>query len=137
MMKEERYDMVKKFVIVAFVLMVLGLTVAGCSEEADKPLPGEKQSGREQNEELPPSTEHQFDAVVLEIDQESLMVQALEGQNVAGEVKVWIGLLEDTEMSGIKVGDTVRITHDGKMTMSIQPQMSAVELTVLSKAGDI
>lgn len=136
MMKEERYDMIKKFVIVAFVLMMMGVTVVGCSEKADKPIPEEmqeQQSGREQNEEQSPSTEYQFDATVLSTENDSMMVEALEGQTVVGEVKVWIGLLDDTEMSEIKAGDTVRITHDGKMTMSIPPQMSAVKLTKISK----
>lgn len=130
--------MKKNISVLITILFIMGVAVLGCSKKTDKPTfqAPTKQKQEESKEQSAP-TEYQFEAVVLAIDKESLMVQALEGQNVAGEVKVWIGLLEDTEMSGIKVGDTVRITHDGKMTMSIPPQMSAVELTVLSKAGDI
>lgn len=78
-------------------------------------------------------TENQFDAKVAEVQKEYIMVEALDGQTIAGEVQVWIGLLSDDEIPELKVGDTVRITHDGKMTMSLPPQMSAVEPIVILK----
>ena len=75
--------------------------------------------------------ENQFDAKVIEIYDEYIMVEALEEQDVVGEVRVQIGLLSQDEILEIKKGDTVRITHDGKMTMSLPPQMTAVEIIKL------
>ena len=75
--------------------------------------------------------ENQFDAKVIEIYDEYIMVEALEEQEVVGEVRVQIGLLSQDEILEIKKGDTVRITHDGKMTMSLPPQMTAVEIIKL------
>lgn len=75
--------------------------------------------------------ENQFDAKVIEIYDEYIMVEALKEQDVVGEVRVQIGLLSQDEILEIKKGDTVRITHDGKMTMSIPPQMTAVEIIKL------
>ncbi len=76
--------------------------------------------------------ENQFDAKVLEIYDEYIMVEALEGQDVVGEVRVQIGLLKKDEIPKLNQGDNVRITHDGKMTMSLPPQMTAVELLVIN-----
>lgn len=67
-----------------------------------------------------------LDAKILEIQEEYLMVEALEDQTIAGEVQIWIGLLKDKDVPKLKVGDVARIPHDGKMTMSLPPQMSAV-----------
>ena len=75
--------------------------------------------------------ENLFDAKVIEIYDEYIMVEALEEQDVVGEVRVQIGLLSQDEILEIKKGDTVRITHDGKMTMSLPPQMTAVEIIKL------
>ncbi len=76
--------------------------------------------------------ENQFDAKVIENCDEYIMVEALEGQDIVGEVRVQIGLLSQDEISEIEKGATVRITHDGKMTMSIPPQMTAVEIMLIS-----
>lgn len=76
--------------------------------------------------------ENQFDAKVLEIYDEYIMVEALEGQDVVGEVRVQIGLLKKDEIPKLNQGDNVRITHDGKMTMSLPPQMTAEELLVIN-----
>ncbi len=107
--------------ILIFSLAIVGV-IAGCKA---KETTNEKQA-----EEAVP-TEYQFDAIVLEIHEEYIMVEALEGQTVAGQVQVWTGLLNELGYSKMKVGDVVRITHDGKMTMSLPPQMSAVEIKVI------
>ena len=120
--KEEREAMNKRVSVIVPILFVIGIVVIGCSKEPSN-----------QKVEETPLTEYQFDATVLEIYDEYLMVDALEGQSVVGEIKVWIGLLKDNKISGMREGDTVRITHDGKMTMSIPTQMSAVEITNISK----
>lgn len=112
----------KRVSVIVAILFVIGIVVIGCSKEPAN-----------QKVEEPPLTEYQFDATVLEICGEYLMVDALDGQPVAGEIKVWIGLLKDNKISEMREGDTVRITHDGKMTMSIPTQMSAVEITNISK----
>lgn len=76
--------------------------------------------------------EDRFDANVLEIYDEYIMVEALEGQDVVGEVRVQTGLLSQDDILELKKGDTVRITHDGKMTMSLPPQMTAIEIMLIS-----
>lgn len=81
--------------------------------------------GREEKKKEGTASEFQLDGKILEIQEEYLMIEALEGQAVSGEVKVWIGLLTDKDIPDIKEGDIIRISHDGKMTMSLPPQMSA------------
>ena len=76
-------------------------------------------------------TENQFDAKVLEVHDEYLMVEALDNQTIAGEVQVWTGLLSEDEIPKLEEGVIVRITHDGKMTMSLPPQMSAVDEIII------
>lgn len=126
--------MKKNISVLITILFIIGVAVLGCSKKTDKPtFQAPTKQKQEESKEQSALTEYQFDATVLEICEEYLMVDALGGQNVAGEVKVWISLLKDDSLLGVKVGDTVRITHDGKMTMSIPPQMSAVELIQLSK----
>lgn len=112
---------IKVGIMVLCSLIIVGLVV-GCKAK--------KTTGKEQTERTAP-TEYQFDAKVLEKQEEYMMVEAFEGQVVAGEVQVWTGLLEGNDHSSIKAGDVVRITHDGKMTMSLPPQMSAVEIEVI------
>lgn len=107
--------------IVVYVLIAITLFCVGCT---GNPETVEKQKYAE-------PSENQFDAKVLEIHDEYLMVEALEGQTVAGEVQVWTGLLKEGEIPNLEEGTIVRITHDGKMTMSLPPQMSAVEEIII------
>ena len=74
---------------------------------------------------------NQFDAKVLEIYDDYIMVEALEGQDVVGEVRVQLGLISKDDIPKLKKNDTVRVTHDGKMTMSLPPQMTALEITLI------
>ena len=115
--------------------LVMMISVSGCGKKLEQAQQEETKKQEEtqmQDKEPTAPTEYQFDAIVSEISEDFLMVEVLEGQNVAGEVKIWIGALETSVLEDLEVGNTVRITHDGKMTMSIPPQMSAVKLTVLS-----
>ena len=116
----------KKRIIKAGIMVLCSLAIAGLVVGCK----AKKTTGEEQTEKTAP-TEYQFDANVLEIKEEYIMVEALEGQTVAGEVQVWTGLLKEKDHFSIKAGDVVRITHDGKMTMSLPPQMSAVEIDVI------
>jgi hypothetical protein len=75
--------------------------------------------------------ENQFNAKVLEIYNDYIMVEALEGQDIVGEVRVQLGLISRNDMPKLKKNDTVRITHDGKMTMSLPPQMIALDITLI------
>lgn len=107
--------------IIAFVLLAMVLLCVGC-KDGSKSTEGEKPTE---------PSENQFDAKVLEVQDEYLMVEALEGQTIAGEVQVWTGLLKEGEIPNLEEGTIVRITHDGKMTMSLPPQMSAVEEIII------
>lgn len=114
--------MKKKIKSIIFVVLIIGiLACVGCK--------GETESIEKQNYTEP--MENQFDAKVLEIHDEYLMVEALEGQTIAGEVQVWTGLLSEDEIPELEKDIIVRITHDGKMTMSLPPQMSAVEEIII------
>lgn len=112
----------KKLVAISMFVIVLGIALFGCAKANNSTIKKES-----------PKNEYQFDAEVLEIAEEYLLVKALDGQVVVGEVKVWTGLLEKDAIPALEVGDTVRITNDGKMTMSIPAQMTAVEITKISK----
>lgn len=100
------------------ILLVLIATVLFCFGCKGKPEKVEPQ-------------ENQFDAKVLEIHDEYLIVEALEGQTIAGEVQVWTGLLSEKDIPELEEGVIVRITHDEKMTMSLPPQMSAIEKIII------
>ena len=112
----------KKLIAMSILVVVLGIALLGCVKE-----------NHSVTEKEGPKNEYQFDAKVLEVQEEYLLVKALDGQVVVGEVKVWTGLLEKDAIPALEVGDTVRITNDGKMTMSIPAQMTAVEITKISK----
>ena len=107
--------------IILLVLATIALFCVGCK--------GTSKTSEEQVSTEP--CENQFDAKVIEVHDEYLMVEALEGQTVAGEVQVWTGLLSEDEIPELEEGIVVRITHDGKMTMSLPPQMSAVEEIII------
>jgi len=101
--------MKKKWWIVVVIILIIGAAILILSRDTNE------------------ASEYQFDAKVLEIQDDYILVEALEGQQIVGEIRVQIGLLTEKQVPRMKKGDTVRITHDGKMTMSIPPQMTAVE----------
>lgn len=115
--------MKKNLIILFSILLVVGACVMACGKKTV--------DDKEKNIPTEPA-ENQFDAKVLEIYDEYIMVEALEGQDVVGEVRVQIGLLKKDEIPKLNQGDNVRITHDGKMTMSLPPQMTAEELLVIN-----
>lgn len=101
----------------------------GSPDECPKYIAYAKKTGNgEEKNVLSEPTENQFDAKVLEIYDGYIMVDAVEGQDIVGEVRVQLGLLEEKEIPNLEKNDIVRITHDGKMTMSLPPQMTAVEI---------
>lgn len=111
----------KKWILIAGLTVLFSIAIVACGKKA------ENEQGEQQQGQVEVPTANQLDAKVVEVQEEYLMVEAAEGQSVAGEVKIWIGLLDKDEVPQLKKGDVIRITHDGKMTMSIPPQMSAVE----------
>lgn len=106
---------------VVLVLLAIVILCVGC-KGGSKVMEGEKTTE---------PSENQFDAKVLEVHDEYLMVESLEGQTISGEVQVWTGVLSEDEIPELEEGVIVRITHDGKMTMSLPPQMSAVEEIII------
>ncbi len=118
----------KKKIKRAGIIMLCCLTfvgiLSGCSSKAN--------TEKAENKKTEP-TEYQFDATVSEVAEDYIMVVALPDQTIVDEVKVWTGLLSGDNIQEIEVGTTVRITHDGKMTMSIPPQMSAVEIEIIEE----
>lgn len=107
--------MIKRRILILSIIVVVLVTIAIWFYA----------EGREERQEEEAPSEYQLDGKVLEIQKDYLMIEALEGQVVSGEVHVWIGLLSDKDIPDIKEGDVIRIPHDGKMTMSLPPQMSA------------
>ena len=103
------------FIVIAIVFM--WFWVVGQTEKEDETVDNTKESS---------TSAFYLDGKVVEIHEEYLMIEALEGQTVSGEVQIWIGLLSEKEIPELKEGDIVHIPHDGKMTMSLPPQMSAV-----------
>lgn len=122
--------MKKRLWIIMTAILVVGVLGACGKASADA---GTQETNDEKKNEISEPTENQFDATVLEILDDYIMVEALEEQDIVGEVRVQTGLLTETEMPELKEGDVVRVTHDGKMTMSLPPQMTAVELIKISK----
>ena len=98
----------------------------GSPDESPKYIAYAKKTGNGEEK-----TENQFDAKVIEICAEYIMVEALEGQDIVGEVRVQLGLISKNDIPKLKKNDTVRITHDGKMTMSLPPQMTAEDILLI------
>lgn len=115
--------MKKKWWIVVVIILIIGAAILILSRDTNEASGQTNDSSQKPNE----ASEYQFDAKVLEIQDDYILVEALEGQQIVGEIRVQIGLLTEKQVPRMKKGDTVRITHDGKMTMSIPPQMTAVE----------
>ena len=112
----------KKKIVIFGILFILVMFMMACSNKTDV--------NEEHNISSKPA-ENQFDAKVLEIYDDYIMVEALEGQDIVGEVRVQLGLISRNDMPKLKKNDTVRITHDGKMTMSLPPQMIALDITLI------
>ena len=115
--------MKKKIFTLFGVIFILAMFVMACGNE--------KKVDEAQKIPSKPA-ENQFDAKVLEIYDGYIMVEALEGQDIVGEVHVQLGLLKEDEIPKLEKGDCVRITHDGKMTMSLPPQMTAIEIMLIN-----
>lgn len=112
----------KKKIVIFGILFILVMFMMACSNKTDV--------NEEHNISSKPA-ENQFNAKVLEIYDDYIMVEALEGQDIVGEVRVQLGLISRNDMPKLKKNDTVRITHDGKMTMSLPPQMIALDITLI------
>jgi hypothetical protein len=112
----------KKKIVIFGILFILVMFMMACSNKTDV--------NEEHNISSKPA-ENQFNAKVLEICAEYIMVEALEGQDIVGEVRVQLGLISKNDIPKLKKNDTVRITHDGKMTMSLPPQMTALDITLI------
>ena len=118
----------KRLLLLLGLVCVLSVLLVACAgNESDKKEEKQETMQKESTKPL----ENQFDAVILSVEEDYVMVEALEGQNITGEVRVNTGLLETEQLSSLEKDDVVRITHDGKMTMSIPPQMTAVEVCEL------
>lgn len=113
----------KKKIVIFGILFILVMFMMACSNKTDV--------NEEHNISSKPA-ENQFDAKVLEIYDGYIMVEAWEGQDIVGEVHVQLGLLKEDEIPKLEKGDCVRITHDGKMTMSLPPQMTAIEIMLIN-----
>ncbi len=105
---------------IGFLIGCLALGMLGCKTT--------KQESTIRPDEAKTETlgENEFLAEVKEVQEEYVMVQALEGHIQNQEVQVWTGMLE--EMPKLQEGDRVRVIDRGQMTMSIPPQVSAVKL---------
>lgn len=118
----------KRLLLLLGLVCVLSVLLVACAgNESDKKEEKQETMQKESTKPL----ENQFDAVILSVEEDYVMVEVLEGQNITGEVRVNTGLLETEQLSSLEKDDVVRITHDGKMTMSIPPQMTAVEVCEL------
>lgn len=105
-------------------LLVATMVMTGCKA---------KEMTKENEAQKDAPTEHQFDATVSKVAEDYIVVVALPDQTIVDEVKVWTGLLSGEEIPEMEVDATVRITHNGRMTMSIPPQMSAVAIEVIEQ----
>lgn len=114
--------MKKKLLIISIIILVVVGVVLWIYAIANK---------NDDKETCKSTGENQFKAKVMEIADDYIMVEALDNQAIVGEVRVNMGLLKDDVIQQLKEGDIVLVTHDGTSTMSIPPQMTALELCVL------
>ena len=105
------------------VCVMLGVAVLGKNIRTNT-----EQTIKESEKQEDTQTENKFNAKILLIEDEYIMVEALVDQNITGEVRINTGLLTKESLKSLQKGNLVCITHDGKMTMSIPPQMTAVEI---------
>lgn len=110
------------------ILCIMTVLMTGCTVR-----PKENQTGDAATITKDSLGENQFLALVTEIGDDYLMTEAKEGHIKNQQVQVWTGLLDHKMIVDIRVGDTVRITDRGQMTMSIPPQVSATDIVRVEK----
>ena len=109
-------------------MMSIFILLAGCGKDEEKVETGV-------------TAEVYFEAVVLEVNENSLLVEPKEESNEKkSSDKIVVGRksIEDEEflkiMEQIGVGDTVSIGYDGMIAESYPAQITALEITILNKA---
>lgn len=126
----------KIIVMITIVMVVIGIItaihfIANKDSSVNQDTNQDTNKGASQ-ETYQPNDENQFKAKVTEITDEYIMVEALDEQTIVGEVRLNTGLIKDDIIQQLQEGDIVLVTHDGTSTMSIPPQMTALELCILS-----
>ncbi|MBQ4524010.1 MAG: hypothetical protein IJA10_13825 [Lachnospiraceae bacterium] len=119
----------KKMKKILFIsMMSIFILLAGCGKEEEKVKTGV-------------TAEVYFDAVVLEVNESSFLVEPKEESNEkksADKIVVSRKNMEDEEslkiMEQIGVGDTVSIGYDGMIAETYPAQITALEITILNKA---
>ena len=114
--------------ILFITMMSIFILLAGCGKDEEKVETGV-------------TAEVYFEAVVLEVNENSILVEPKEESNEKkSSDKIVVGRksIEDEEflkiMEQIGVGDTVSIGYDGMIAESYPAQITALEITILNKA---
>ena len=120
--------MIKKLIRIALVLMLAGLLIVGCSNDdsnGNGTVDGNGDASGNDEEQI-----MEFEATVLEIDENSILVEPLEGEDIlrsADRVSVGTGDLDPEDVPEMEVGDTVRISYAGGVMESYPAQLGDVQ----------
>lgn len=119
-------ELMKKILFIG--MMSIFILLAGCGKDEGKVKTGV-------------TAEVYFEAVVLEVNENSILVEPKEESNEkksADKIVVGRKSMEDEEfleiMEQIGVGDTVSIGYDGMIAETYPAQITALEITILNKA---
>jgi len=100
----------KKSMKLLLMLVITGLLLIGCANDN-----GEDNGNRDANGNYEVQI-LQFVATVLEIDENSILVEPVEGEDIlksGDQVSVITGALEPEDVPAMEEGDTVRVFYTG------------------------
>lgn len=106
------------------ILILVGVLFAGCTNDNDNGNDGGL-NGNDEEQVM------QFVATVLEIDDTSILVEPVEGEDIlrsADRVSVGTGNLDPEDVPEMEVGDTVRIFYAGGVMESYPAQLEDVQI---------
>ncbi len=116
--------MIKKSMKLLLMLVIAGLLLIGCANDN-----GEDNGNRDANGNYEVQI-LQFVATVLEIDENSILVEPVEGEDIlksGDQVSVITGALDPEDVPAMEEGDTVRVFYTGGVMESYPLQLGEVQ----------
>lgn len=118
--------MIKRMIKLTLMLMLAGVLFIGCSNDDNN---GNGTVDGSDEEQI-----MQFEATILEIDENSILVEPVEGEDIlrsADRVSVSTGVLDPEDVPEMEIGDRVRISYAGGVMESYPAQLGDLQLIEL------
>ncbi len=118
--------MLKKMIYVTLIFILAAGIFIGCENDSN--------NGDTDDPDLEDVQQYQFVATVLEMDEDSLLVEPAEGEDMrdtADRVTLPTDGLSEERLSEIEVGDEIRIFYTGEVMESYPAQLADVDMIEL------